>query len=298
MKKKIILIDGSFYLYRAYYALPNLINTEGFPTGAIYGFINMINKIIKNNLNNYIIIIFDSKGQSFRKKIFNNYKAKRIKMPNNLIIQIKPLYKIIQSMGYHVISIKNIEADDIIGTIAIKAVKNNYFVSIFSSDKDIAQLVSNNINLINPINNSILGPNEIYDKYGVMPNMISDLLALQGDPIDNIPGVKGIGKKISIYLINNLGNLKYIYNNLKYVNKLNIKKIKYIKKCLLNNKKLAFLSHKLTKIKTNININLDFNNLHLYCKPDKKTLLNLIKKYEFKKLINNFEKININHINI
>ncbi|QJC29674.1 flap endonuclease [Enterobacteriaceae endosymbiont of Plateumaris pusilla] len=289
MKKKLILIDGSFYLYRAYYALPNLINTKGFPTGAIYGFINMFNKIINNNLFNYIIIIFDSKGQSFRKKIFNNYKAKRTKMPNNLIIQIKPLYKIIKSMGYHVISIKNIEADDIIGTIASKAVKNNYFISIFSLDKDMAQLVSDNINLINPINNSILGPNEIYHKYGVMPNMISDLLALQGDPIDNIPGVKGIGKKISIYLINNVGNLKFIYNNLNCINKLNINRIKYIKKCLLNNKQLAFLSHRLTKIKTNININLDLNNLNTYCKPDKKILLNLIKKYEFKKLMNYFK---------
>ncbi|QJC29229.1 5'-3' exonuclease [Enterobacteriaceae endosymbiont of Plateumaris rustica] len=290
MKKKLILIDGSFYLYRAYYALPNLTNSMGFPTGAIYGFLNMINKIINNNLNNFIIIVFDSKGKSFRKKIFNNYKLKRIKMPNNLIIQIKPLYKIINSMGYHIISMKNIEADDIIGTIAIKAVKNNYFVSIFSLDKDMAQLVSNNINLINPINNFISGPNEIYDKYGVMPNMISDLLALQGDPIDNIPGVQGIGKKISTYLINNLGNLKYIYNNLNYLNNLNLKKIQYIKKCLLNNKKLAFLSHKLTKIKTNININIDINNLHIYFKPNQKKLLYLYKKYEFKKLINNIKK--------
>ncbi|QJC28338.1 5'-3' exonuclease [Enterobacteriaceae endosymbiont of Plateumaris braccata] len=290
MKKKLILIDGSFYLYRAYYALPNLMNSKGFPTGAIYGFLNMMNKIINNNLHNYVIIIFDSKGKSFRKKIFDNYKSKRIKMPKNLVIQIKPLYKIIKSMGYQIISMKNIEADDIIGTIAIKAVKNNYFVYIFSIDKDIAQLVSSNINLINPVNNFVSGPNEIYNKYGVMPNMISDLLALQGDPVDNIPGVQGIGKKISAYLINNLGNLKFIYKNINFINNLNIKRIQYIKKCLLNNKKLAFISHKLTKIKTNIDINIDLNNLNLYYKPNKKYLLYLYKKYEFQKLINNFRK--------
>ncbi|QJC28784.1 flap endonuclease [Enterobacteriaceae endosymbiont of Plateumaris consimilis] len=296
MKKKLILIDGSFYLYRAYYALPNLMNSGGFPTGAIYGFLNMFNKIINNNLHNYIIIIFDSVGKSFRKKIFNNYKLKRIRMPKNLIVQIKPLYNIIKSMGYHIISMKNIEADDIIGTVAIKAVQNNYFVSIFSIDKDMAQLVSNDINLINPVNNFISGPNEIYNKYGVMPNMISDLLALQGDPIDNIPGVKGIGKKISAYLINNIGNLKCIYKNINFINNLNIKKVQYIKKCLLNNKKLAFLSHKLTKIKTNININIDLNNLYIYYKPNEKHLLHLYKKYEFQKLINNIKNKNINFI--
>ncbi|WP_281351259.1 5'-3' exonuclease, partial [Enterobacteriaceae endosymbiont of Donacia bicoloricornis] len=218
MKKKIILIDGSFYLYRAYYALPNLMDTNGYPTGAIYGFIRMFNKIIKMNTNSYFLIVFDNKGTSFRKKIFNKYKSKRINMPDNLVIQIKPLFKIIQAMGYHIISIKNMEADDIIGTLSKKAEKKDFLVFIFSIDKDIAQLVNKNIKIVNPINYSISGPKEIYKKYGVYPKFISDLLALSGDPIDNIPGVPGIGNKISKNLINKLGNIKYIYQNINNIN--------------------------------------------------------------------------------
>ncbi|QJC35853.1 5'-3' exonuclease [Enterobacteriaceae endosymbiont of Donacia sparganii] len=286
MKKKIILIDGSFYLYRAYYALPNLINNKGYPTGAIYGFINMFNKIIKMNINSYFLIIFDAKGISFRKKIFSKYKSTRINMPVNLIIQIKPLFKIIQAMGYNVISIKNIEADDIIGTLSLQAEKKNYFVFIFSIDKDIAQLVTQNIKIVNPINYSISGPKEIYKKYGVYPKFISDLLALSGDPIDNIPGVPGIGNRIGQNLINKLGDLKYIYKNINYIDNINFRGGNNIKKKLLKYKKLVFLYHKLTKIKTNILINID--NLNLKMKTQKKNLKYLFKLYKFNKWIKNF----------
>ncbi|QJC36667.1 hypothetical protein GJU00_01945 [Enterobacteriaceae endosymbiont of Donacia simplex] len=285
MRKKIILIDGSFCLYRAYYALPNLISTKGYPTGAIYGFIKIFNKIIKMNINSYFLIIFDTKGISFRKKIFSEYKSKRINMPDNLILQIKPLLKIIQAMGYNFISIKNIEADDIIGTLSLIAEQKNYLVFIFSLDKDITQLVNENIKIINPINYSISGPKEIYKKYGVYPEFISDLLALSGDSIDNIPGVPGIGNKISQKLINNLGNLKNIYKNINIINNMNFRGGYNIKKKLIKYKKLVFLYHKLTKIKTNINMNVDYFN---FLKFKKKTQTNCLKylfqKYEFNKL--------------
>ncbi|QJC32231.1 hypothetical protein GJT89_01925 [Enterobacteriaceae endosymbiont of Donacia versicolorea] len=284
-EKKIILIDGSFYLYRAYYALPNLTNGKGNPTGAIYGFINMFNKIIKMNTNSSFLVIFDSKGISFRKKIFNEYKATRKNIPDNLNIQIIPLLKIIQAMGYNVISLKNIEADDIIGTLALQAEKKDYFVYIFSIDKDIAQLVTQNIKIINPINYSISGPKEIYYKYRVFPKFISDLLALSGDSIDNIPGVPGIGKIISKNLINKLGNLKYIYNNLNSVNNLNFRGGNNIRKKLIKYKKLVFLYHKLTKIKTDIN--LDLNNFNLKIKPKKDYLKFLFQTYKFNKLLKN-----------
>ncbi|QJC33849.1 flap endonuclease [Enterobacteriaceae endosymbiont of Donacia provostii] len=284
MKKKIILIDGTFYLYRAYYALPNLTNSHGYPTGAIYGFINMFNKIIKMNVNSYFLIIFDTKGKSFRQKIFNEYKLNRKKMPHNLIIQTKPLYKIIQAMGYNVIYIKNIEADDIIGTLSVYAEKKNYFVFIFSIDKDIAQLVTKNTKIINPINYSISGPKEIYLKYGVYPKFISDLLALSGDSIDNIPGVPGIGKKIGQKLINKLGNLKNIYNNINYINNFNFRGGINIKKKLIQYQKLVFLYHKLTKIKTNIILNKEY--LTFKIKPKIKYLKYLFRLYEFNKINN------------
>ncbi|QJC31812.1 hypothetical protein GJT88_02015 [Enterobacteriaceae endosymbiont of Donacia tomentosa] len=280
MKKKIILIDGSFYLYRAYYALPNLVNSKGHPTGAIYGFVRMLKKIVSMNINSYFLIVFDTKGISYRKKIFNNYKSQRANMPGNLIIQIKPLLKIIQAMGYFVLYIKNVEADDIIGTISVQAEKENYFVYIFSTDKDIAQLVTKNIKIINPYNYSVLGSKEIYNRYGVMPELISDLLALIGDPVDNIPGIPGIGNKTGKILINTLGNLKFIYKNIDYIENITIKGIKNIKKKLIKYKNLVFLFHKLTKIKTNIDIHhIDFNDLNL--KPQVKYLKYLFQKYEF-----------------
>ncbi|QJC33033.1 5'-3' exonuclease [Enterobacteriaceae endosymbiont of Donacia semicuprea] len=287
MKKKIILIDGSFYLYRAYYALPNLINSKGYPTGAIYGFINMFNKIIKINPNSYFLIVFDNKGISFRKKIFNKYKSKRKNMPNNLSIQINPLLKIIKAMGYNTISINNIEADDIIGTLALQAEKKDYFVYIFSLDKDIAQLVTQNIKIVNPINYSISGPKEIYYKYRIFPEFISDFLALSGDSIDNIPGIPGIGDIIGKNLINKLGNLKYIYNNLDIINNINFRGGNSIKKKLIKYKKLVFLYHKLTKIKTDINLNL--NDLNLINKPKKNYLKSLFKTYKFNKWLKKYK---------
>ncbi|QJC35022.1 5'-3' exonuclease [Enterobacteriaceae endosymbiont of Donacia piscatrix] len=285
MKKKIILIDGTFYLYRAYYALPHLVNSKGHPTGAMYGFINMFNKIIKMNINSHILIIFDTKGKSFRKNIFNKYKLTRVNMPNNLIIQVKPLYKIIQAMGYKIISIKNIEADDIIGTLSKYAEKKNYLIFIFSIDKDIAQLVTKNIKIINPINYSIFGPKEIYNKYGVYPKFISDLLALSGDSIDNIPGIPGIGNKISQKLINKLGNLTNIYQNINSINNISFRGGINIKKKLIKYKKLVFLYHKLTKIKTNIIFNQKY--LEFKIKPKINYLKHLFKLYEFNKFIKN-----------
>ncbi|QJC36253.1 hypothetical protein GJT99_01925 [Enterobacteriaceae endosymbiont of Donacia cincticornis] len=290
MKKKIILIDGTFYLYRAYYALPNLTNSKGYPTGAIYGFINMFNKIIKMNINSYFLIIFDTKGKSFRKKIFSKYKLTRTKMPNNLVIQIKPLYKIIKAMGYNVIAIKNIEADDIIGTLSKYAEKRSYFIFIFSIDKDIAQLVTKNIKMVNPINYSISGPKEIYSKYGVHPKFISDLLALSGDSIDNIPGIPGIGNKISQKLINKLGNLKSIYQNITNIDNINFRGGENIKKKLIKYKKLVFLYHKLTKIKTNISFSQEYLNFKI--KPKINCLKYLFKLYEFNKLITINNNIN------
>ncbi|QJC37481.1 hypothetical protein GJU02_01940 [Enterobacteriaceae endosymbiont of Donacia thalassina] len=289
MKKKIILIDGSFYLYRAYYALPHLMNNKGYPTGAIYGFINMFNKIIRMNINSYFLIIFDTKGISFRKKIFNKYKSKRIKMPDNLIMQIKPLSKIIQAMGYKIISIKNIEADDIIGTLSLQAEKKNYLVYIFSIDKDITQLVNKNIKIVNPINYSISGSKEIYKKYGVYPKFISDFLALSGDSIDNIPGVPGIGYKISQNLINKLGNLQCIFKNINNINNINFRGGDNIKKKLIKYKKLVFLYHKLTKIKTNITIDVDyFSYLNFKITPQINYLKYLFKIYELKKFNKNY----------
>ncbi|QJC30564.1 5'-3' exonuclease [Enterobacteriaceae endosymbiont of Neohaemonia nigricornis] len=255
MNNNLILIDGSLLLYRAYYALPCLFNKQGHPMNAIYGFISIFKKIINLYVNSNIVVIFDSPGNSFRKKIFNQYKQQRKKMPNNLIIQKQKLYKIIQYMGYQVISIKNVEADDIIGTLALTYIKYNFLVFIVSLDKDFAQLVSNYIFLLNPITFKILKSEDVYHKYGVYPQLISDLLALSGDYTDNIPGIPGIGIKTAQLLLNNFGNLISIYKN---IDQIFIPRKKNIHIQLMKYKKKVFFYHQLTKINTNIYLEKKF----------------------------------------
>ncbi|QJC31393.1 flap endonuclease [Enterobacteriaceae endosymbiont of Macroplea mutica] len=254
MLKKKIIIDGTLVLYRAYYALPLLLDNKGKATGAICGFIKVFKKIINIYPNNDIIVVFDAPGTTFRKKIFTPYKMQRQKIPYNLFMQIKPLKYIIKDMGYKVISINNIEADDIIGTITTILTKKKYVIYIFSADKDLAQLVSNTVYLINPINYNILGSKEIYQKYGVSPRLISDFLALCGDVTDNIPGIPGIGIKTSQLLLNNFGSIKYIYSKIYNTNYMNNTKMKNIKLKLIVHQKEVFLYHQLTTINTNINL--------------------------------------------
>ncbi|QJC30980.1 5'-3' exonuclease [Enterobacteriaceae endosymbiont of Macroplea appendiculata] len=254
MLKKKIIIDGTLVLYRAYYALPLLFNNKGKATGATCGFIKIFKKIIHMYSTNDIIVIFDAPGITFRKKIFTKYKIQRQKIPYNLRMQITPLKDIIKAMGYKVISINNIEADDIIGTITTILTKKKYVVYIFSSDKDLAQLVSNTVYLINPIKYNILGPKEIYQKYGVYPKLMSDFLALCGDKTDNIPGIPGIGIKTSQLLLNNFGSIKYIYSKIYNPNYMNNTKMQNLKLKLIMYQKEVFLYHKLTTINTNINL--------------------------------------------
>lgn len=253
-----MLIDGTFHFYKSYYALPLLINKKKKPRGAIYGFLKTINKLIKQNKPTHIAIAFDSK-KNFRKKIFKKYKSNRKKIPKNLTKQIKPLYKIIKKIGIKFFIISGIEADDIIGTIATKFKKKTPII-ISTGDKDIAQLVTNTIKLIDN-KQKILGPKEIIKKFGIKPNIINDYLALVGDRSDNIPGIPGIGKKTAIYLLNNIGNLKKIYKSINKINSLKIKISDNLINTIKKNEKNAFLYYKLTKIYTNINIKINYSDL-------------------------------------
>jgi DNA polymerase-1 len=208
-KKSILLIDGTYYLYRAYYALPLFTNTLGEPIGAIYGIINMIKKILHDHKPKYMIIIFDSPSKNFRHQLFPEYKKNRKNIPDELKIQINSIYKIIKYLGVSTIIIPNFEADDVIGTLSNYYAQKNNLVLISTNDKDLGQLVSNNIKIINN-DNKILGPKEIELKYGVQSQFIPDLLGLMGDTTDNIPGIPGIGKKTAIKLIQNFGSLIFM----------------------------------------------------------------------------------------
>ncbi|WP_370557198.1 hypothetical protein [Edwardsiella tarda] len=187
----LILVDGSSYLYRAYHAFPPLTNGAGEPTGAMYGVLNMLRSLIMQYQPSHIAVVFDAKGKTFRDELFAEYKSHRPPMPDDLREQIAPLHQMVQAMGLPLLVVPGVEADDVIGTLARRAEQAGRHVLISTGDKDMAQLVTPNITLINTMTNTVLGPQEVFDKYGVPPELIIDFLALMGDASDNIPGVPG-----------------------------------------------------------------------------------------------------------
>ena len=257
----IILIDGSSYLYRAFFACPPLTNANGEPTGAIFGVINMIRSLMNQYNPTHIAVVFDAKGGSFRNEIYSEYKATREEMPENLRPQIEPIHTILKAMGLPLLCIEGVEADDVIGTLAKQAEKENLQVLISTGDKDMAQLVSDKVTLINTMNNTALDPQGVMDKFGVPPAKIIDYLALRGDNSDNIPGVAGIGEKTAQALLTAFDSVKDIYNHLDDIEKLSIRGAKSLKQKLIDNQKDAELSYLLATIKTDVA--LDFTNEQL-----------------------------------
>ena len=257
----IILIDGSSYLYRAFFACPPLTNANGEPTGAIFGVINMIRSLMNQYNPTHIAVVFDAKGGSFRNEIYSEYKATRDEMPENLRPQIEPIHTILKAMGLPLLCVEGVEADDVIGTLAKQAEKENLQVLISTGDKDMAQLVSDKVTLINTMNNTALDPQGVVDKFGVPPAKIIDYLALRGDNSDNIPGVAGIGEKTAQALLTAFDSVKDIYNHLDDIEKLSIRGAKSLKQKLIDNQKDAELSYLLATIKTDVA--LDFTNEQL-----------------------------------
>ncbi|OCF92967.1 DNA polymerase I [Gilliamella sp. wkB7] len=257
----IILIDGSSYLYRAFFACPPLTNAKGEPTGAIFGVINMIRSLINQYNPTHIAVVFDAKGGSFRNEIYSEYKATREAMPENLRPQIEPIHTILKAMGLPLLCIEGVEADDVIGTLARQAERENLDVLISTGDKDMAQLVSDKITLINTMNNAVLDPKGVMDKFGVPPEKIIDYLALRGDSSDNIPGVPGVGEKTAQGLLTEFTSVKDIYARLDDIEKLSIRGAKSLKQKLIDNQNEAELSYLLATIKTDVK--LDFTNEQL-----------------------------------
>ena len=194
-KPPIVLVDGSSYLFRAFHALPPLTNSKGQPTGAVYGVINMLNKLVAEYKPEHIAVVFDAKGKTFRNDMYKEYKANRPPMPDELSSQIAPLYEIIEALGYPMVIVSGVEADDVIGTYARQATEQKLDTLISTGDKDMAQLVNPHVTLINTMNNVVLDEAGVVDKFDVPPSAIIDYLALMGDTSDNIPGVPKVGPK-------------------------------------------------------------------------------------------------------
>ena len=211
--RKLLLVDGSSYLYRAFHALPPLSNSKGEPTGAVLGVLNMLNKLIREESPDRVAVIFDAPGRTFRDDLFEQYKAHRPPMPDDLRSQVQPLLDAVAAMGLPLLRIPGVEADDVIGTLATQAARADYDVLISTGDKDMAQLVGPRIGLVNTMSNTRLDRDGVKSKFDVFPEQIIDYLALVGDSSDNIPGVTGVGPKTAAKWLNHYHTLDSLIAN-------------------------------------------------------------------------------------
>lgn len=284
-KNPLVLVDGSSYLYRAFHAFPPLTNKQGEPTGAMYGVLNMLKSLIAQVEPSHIAVVFDAKGKTFRDELFEQYKSHRPPMPDELRSQIQPLHAMIKALGIPLLSIEGVEADDVIGTLAVQASQAGKHVLISTGDKDMAQLVNDHIMLINTMNNTLLDREGVIEKYGIPPELIIDYLALLGDSSDNIPGVKGVGEKTAIALLQGIGSMQAIYANLDKVAELSFRGAKTFAPKLEAEKETADLSYLLATIKTDVALDVTYD--QLVTQPQQRDqLVELFGCYEFKRWLN------------
>lgn len=281
MTQRLILVDGSSYLFRAYHALPPLTNSKGLNTGAAKGVIGMIRKLMADYAGDQVVVVFDAKGPTFRNDIYPAYKANRPPMPEELREQIAPIHATIRAMGLPLVCIEGVEADDVIGTLALEASGAGRKVVISTGDKDMAQLVNEHVTLINTMNNTAMDRAGVIEKFGVPPELIIDLLALMGDKVDNIPGVAGVGEKSATALLQNLGGMSSIYERLSDVAALPIRGAKSLMGKLEAAREDAELSYTLATIKADCDLGLAAQDL-VSAPPDNEALIALFSDLEFK----------------
>ncbi|QLJ14287.1 DNA polymerase I [Pseudomonas putida] len=278
----LVLVDGSSYLYRAFHALPPLTTSKGMPTGAVKGVLNMLKSLRKQYPDSLFAVVFDAKGGTFRDAMFAEYKANRPSMPDDLRVQIEPLHASVKALGYPLLCVEGVEADDVIGTLARSSAALGRPVIISTGDKDMAQLVNGHITLVNTMTGSVLDVAGVHEKFGVGPEHIIDFLALMGDKVDNIPGVPGVGEKTAVGLLTGIGGgLSDLYANLDKVPTLAIRGAKTLPAKLEEHRDAAFLSYELATIK--VDVPLDVEVEALVCgEPDREALLALYTEMEFK----------------
>ena len=280
-KTPLVLVDGSSYLYRAFHALPPLMTSGGQPTGAIKGVVSMIRRLLKDYPGSPLVVVFDAKGKTFRDELFEEYKSHRPPMPDDLSKQIEPIHQIIRAMGLPLLVEEGVEADDVIGTLALKASQNQTHVVISTGDKDMAQLVSEQITLVNTMTETVMDPQGVIDKFGIPPELMIDYLALVGDKSDNIPGVPGVGEKTALAILQNLGGMDAIYGDLEAVAELDFRGAKKTPAKLAEHRDQAFLSYQLATIKTDVPLTVTLSEL-INGVPDNAALLHWFRQLEFK----------------
>ncbi|MCH8551584.1 MAG: DNA polymerase I [Natronospirillum sp.] len=276
----IVLIDGSSYLFRAFHAMPPLTNQSGHPTGAIKGVINMVRAMLDQYPDSPVAVVFDAKGPTFRNDLYEDYKANRPPMPDELRPQIEPIHQIIKAMGLPLLCVEGVEADDVIGTLARQASESGRACVVSTGDKDMAQLVTDHVTLINTMSNEVLDREAVSEKYGFGPELMIDYLALMGDKSDNIPGVPGVGDKTAKALLSGLGGLDTLYQNLDSIPELGFRGAKTMPDKLREHEDLARLSYELATIKCDVDLSVRLEELQRG-EPDETQLAGYYREFEF-----------------
>ncbi|AZD26873.1 DNA polymerase I [Pseudomonas chlororaphis] len=286
----LVLVDGSSYLYRAFHALPPLTTSKGMPTGAVKGVLNMLKSLRKQYPDSPFAVVFDAKGGTFRDDMYAQYKANRPSMPDDMRVQIEPLHASVIALGFPLLCVEGVEADDVIGTLARSSAAADRPVVISTGDKDMAQLVDGHITLVNTMSGSSMDVEGVKEKFGVAPEQIIDYLALMGDSSDNIPGVPGIGPKTASGLLVGVnGGLNELYAQLDIVPSLPIRGAKTLPAKLAEHKEMAFLSYQLATIKVDVPLDIGLDDLHLG-EPDRDKLLELYSLLEFKSWLDELQR--------
>ncbi|MEK1909866.1 MAG: DNA polymerase I [Pseudomonas chlororaphis] len=286
----LVLVDGSSYLYRAFHALPPLTTSKGMPTGAVKGVLNMLKSLRKQYPDSPFAVVFDAKGGTFRDDMYAEYKANRPSMPDDMRVQIEPLHASVIALGFPLLCVEGVEADDVIGTLARSSAAADRPVVISTGDKDMAQLVDGHITLVNTMSGSSMDVEGVKEKFGVAPEQIIDYLALMGDSSDNIPGVPGIGPKTACGLLVGVnGGLNELYAQLDIVPSLPIRGAKTLPAKLEEHKEMAFLSYQLATIKVDVPLDVGLDDLHLG-EPDRDKLVELYSLLEFKSWLDELQR--------
>ena len=276
--KKIALVDGYSFVFRAYHSLPGLLNLQNVPVGAVYGFVNMLIKLLSALEVSHVAVVFDAGGKNFRHQLFEQYKANRPPCPADLIPQFPLIRQAVEALSLVSIEKKGYEADDIIATLSKQASQEDFEVLIVSSDKDLMQLVSEKVKMYDAMKNKLIGIAEVEEKFGLKPEMVLDILAITGDTADNIPGIKGIGPKTAIELLTQFGSLQNMLENICQISSDRKQKL------VQEGKEKALLSRQLASLDSQVELDYCLNDFALK-KIDASKLLDFLTQHNFRSLI-------------
>jgi 5'-3' exonuclease len=278
------LIDGSSYIYRAFYAIPVSTNSSGLQTNAIFGFTNLLLKFLKQYRPEYVAVALDAGRETFRTRMFPGYKANRAAAPANLVPQLPYIRRVLEGLNLPVLELPDYEADDIIATLCATVRRQDCSLVIVSSDKDLMQLVADGIRILDGATERWIGVAEVESKFGVAPEKVTQVMGLMGDPVDNIPGVKGIGEKTAIALMRQFQTLEDLFNGLEQVETLIFRGAARVRKILENGREAAFLSRNLATVKRDLPLTTGLEELK-FTGFNRPVLRNLFAELEFTNLI-------------